>query len=127
MVIALVKTSQVSLVVTTCGLVNSYRRFKDRSLQDQLASLLALLRSEDEGTTLFRNVCNHSRSTRRNIPKNGLLTKHKDAAVTIVLPQYRPTHNMRNISFVVKRSKQFTDLTAPIPKHHWTINAGGKK
>jgi len=66
MVIAAVKTSHVSLDVTTCGLVYSYRRFKDRSLQDQVASLLGLLLSEDEGNTLFRNVCNHSQSTRRN-------------------------------------------------------------
>ena len=97
MVIAVIKTSQVSLDVTTCGLVNSYRPFKDRSLQDQVASLLGLLRPEDEGTTLLRNGCNNSQSTWRNIPHRGLLTKHGDAAVTLVLLQYRPAHNRHNI------------------------------
>jgi len=97
MVIAVAKTSQVSLDVTTCGLVNCYRRFKDSSLQDQVASLLGLLRSEDEGITLLRNGCNNSQSTRRNIPYKGFLTKHRDAAVTLVLLQYRPAHNRQNI------------------------------
>ena len=110
------KTSQVSLDVTTCGLVNSYRRFKDRSLQDQVASLLGLFRSEDEGTTLFRNGCNNSQSTRCNIPHKGLLTKHRQAAITPVLLHYRPAHNRQNIltKHFVYTNIQIIKLFAPM-------------